>query len=214
MSARPASLVLVVGTATEIGKTWVTCRLAEHLRGTGVAVAARKPAQSFAPGDEVAGVTDAQLLAAATGAAPEEVTPRHRWYAVPMAPPMATEVLGHPPLHLRTLIDELKWPPDVGVGLLETAGAVRSPLAVDGDAVVLAARTRPDLVLVVADAGLGTIGSVRSAADALAGHPLVVFLNRHDEGDDLHRRNSAWLRARDRFEVCTTVETLADRVRG
>ena len=91
---------------------------------------------------------------------------------------------------------------------------MRSPLAVDGDAVVLAARTRPDLVLVVADAGLGTIGSVRSAADALAGHPLVVFLNRHDEGDDLHRRNSAWLRARDRFEVCTTVETLADRVRG
>lgn len=214
MTARPASLVLVVGTATEIGKTWVTCRLTEHLRATGAVVAARKPAQSFAPGDEVAGVTDAQLLAAATGAEPEAVTPRHRWYPVPMAPPMAADVLGHRPLHLRDLIDELRWPPDVEVGLLETAGAVRSPLAVDGDAVVLAARTRPDLVLLVADAGLGTIGSVRSAADALAGHRLVVLLNRYDDEDDLHRRNVSWLRVRDRFDVCTTVASVADRVQG
>lgn len=214
VTSRPATLVLVVGTATEVGKTWASCRLAERLRVDGATVAARKPAQSFEPGDDDAEVTDAHLLAAATGDVPEAVTPSHRWYPVPMAPPMAAEVLGLPPVRIGDLVDEIGWPPGTAYGLVEAAGSVRSPLAVDGDAVVLAARTRPDVVLLVADAGLGTIGSVRIAADALAGHRLVVLLNRYDAHDDLHRRNLEWLRARDRLEVCTSPDTVADRVRS
>ncbi|MBV8560261.1 MAG: AAA family ATPase, partial [Acidimicrobiia bacterium] len=57
---RPERLVLVAGTGTEVGKTWVAARLAEALRARGTRVAARKPAQSFAP-DE--GPTDAEALA-------------------------------------------------------------------------------------------------------------------------------------------------------
>ena len=36
-------LVIVSGTATEVGKTWVGAALARELRGRGVTVAARKP---------------------------------------------------------------------------------------------------------------------------------------------------------------------------
>ena len=52
--------------------------------------------------------------------------------------------------------------------------------------------------MLVADAGLGTINSVRLSVGALAGpRGLVVFLNRFDAADDLHRRNRDWLRTRE-----------------
>jgi dethiobiotin synthetase len=79
--------------------------------------------------------------------------------------------------------------------VVELAGGVRSPVAHDGDGVELIAGLAPDLVVVVADAGLGTINAVRTTLDALAGldAPVVVHLNRLDPDDDLHRRNRAWL---------------------
>ena len=49
---RPHRLVVVVGTGTDVGKTWVAARLLIDLRAAGVTVAARKPAQSFDPDDD------------------------------------------------------------------------------------------------------------------------------------------------------------------
>ena len=46
--ARPHRLVAVIGTGTDVGKTWVTARVIGELRETGSSVAARKPAQSYA----------------------------------------------------------------------------------------------------------------------------------------------------------------------
>ena len=89
-----------------------------------------------------------------------------------------------------------------GVGLVEAAGGLRSPLASDGDTVALAAALRPDVVVVVADAGLGTINAVRLSAGGSTPHPVVVALNRFGD-DPLHTRNLAWLRA-DGLTVVTT----------
>jgi dethiobiotin synthetase len=66
-----------------------------------------------------------------------------------------------------------------------------------------------DAVVLVAEAGLGTINAVRLSASALAPWPLVVALNRYDERDDLHRRNAHWLRTREGLEVVTDPEALA-----
>lgn len=203
----PDTVVLVVGTATDIGKTWVTAAVARSLRDAGVRVAARKPAQSFDPHDDPA-CRDAAVLAAATGDDPDRVCPPHRSYEVAMAPPMAAAVLGRRPIVIADLAGELSWPDDIDVGFVETAGGVRSPLADDGDAVVLAAVVHPDVVLLVADAGLGTINAVRLCADALAGHRVVVFLNRFDGGDELHRRNRDWLADRDGLDVVTGIAEL------
>src|SRR5438270_499656 len=122
--SRPDRLVLVAGTGTEVGKTWVTARLAQALGESGARVSARKPAQSFAAGDVE---TDAVVLGAATGEAPEEVCPRHRWYEVAMAPPMAAETLGRPPFTISDLAAELRFPPRTDFGLVESAGGVRAP---------------------------------------------------------------------------------------
>ena len=200
---RPRRLVAVVGTGTDVGKTWVSARLLTRPPRSRRDVAARKPAQSFDPGDDPAGL-DAAVLGAASGEPPEAVCPPHRWYEVAMAPPMAADVLGRPRFTIADLVEELAWPDGpVDVGLVETAGGVRSPMADDGDCVALCDGVAPDVVLLVADAGLGTINAVRLSVDALAcarrrtggrAEPLRP-------ASDLHQRNRDWLRERDALSV-------------
>ena len=210
---RPATLVAVAGVATEIGKTWATARVLECLGERGFSVSARKPVQSYAPED--LGATDAEVLAAASGEVPRAVCPAHRWYPVPLAPPLAASAAGRVPPQLAELLAEVRWPsPAVDFGLVETVGGVRSPLADDGDCADLVRALDPDGVLLVAGADLGAINAVRLAADALAGAPLVVFLNRYLPGDDVHRGNLAWLTERDGLVVETRIEDLVDRIAG
>jgi dethiobiotin synthetase len=207
-------VVLVAGTGTEVGKTWVGAAVARALRAGGRSVAARKPAQSFDPGDDTAGITDAQVLAAATGEEPATVCPPHRWYPSAQAPPMAAAALGRPPFTVADLVGELAWPTGTDVVLVETAGGVRSPIAEDGDNVDLAAALAPARTVLVADAGLGTINAVRLSAAALAAHRPVVHLNRFDPGDPLHRGNLAWLRDRARLACVTTIDALTGALTG
>ncbi len=201
---RPDRVVVVCGTGTEVGKTWVSCALLEELRRRGHSVAARKPAQSFdldAEGALLGGPTDAERLAAASGETAESVCPTWRSYHLAMAPPMAAAALGLPAFTLADLVGELGWPDEqVALGVVETAGGVRSPQAADGDAVDLVAALDPELVLLVSDAGIGTINAVRLSLAALgaAGSgrpPPVVVLDRFDGRHDLHRRNRDWLKA-------------------
>ncbi len=78
------------------------------------------------------------------------------------------------------------------------------------------------MILLVADAGLGTINAVRLTADALtvgglAGKDLIVVLNRFDGGDDLHQRNRNWLHTQDELTVVALPgeeRELAAMVRG
>ena len=194
--------MLVAGTGTEVGKTWTA---AAWLSSLDVPRAARKPVQSFTPGEK----TDAEFLAAATGEDVHDVTPAHRWYEVPMAPPMAVDVLGRPSFTVAELVGEIHWPDArVAVGVVESVGGVRSPIAVDGDTVTLAHALQPDRVVLVADAGLGTINSVRLSVGALDDFAVTVFLNRFDGAEDLHRRNRDWLRDIDKLEVVTAVDGL------
>lgn len=205
--ARPDRVVLVTGTGTEVGKTWVTVALAGWLRAAGRSVAARKPAQSFAAADTE---TDASLLAAATGVAVETVCPAHRWYPVPLAPPMAADALGRPAIALDDLVGELAWPSSsVEVGFVEGAGGLCSPIAHDGDGLALVERLRPEVVLLVADPALGVVSTVRLTVQALAGTEVVVILNRYDDADDVHRRSRDWLRDVDGLTVVTTIADAA-----
>lgn len=203
---RPDQLIVITGTGTEVGKTWVAVALLELARRAGRSVAARKPAQSFQPGEDP---TDAERLAAASGEPPEQVCPSHRSYPVPLAPPMAAEALAVAPPSMAELAAEIagSWPPHrsaVDIGLVEGAGGIASPLASDGDTAELARRLAADAVVLVADPALGVIHSVRLARLALPPSiPTVVYLNRFDSHQDLHRRNRDWLADRDGFTVAT-----------
>ena len=203
---RPRQLIVVAGTGTEVGKTWVAVALAKGARTTGKRVAARKPVQSFDAADST---TDADLLALATGESPHDVCPRHRWYELAVAPFMAAERLGRPPFTLDDLLGELAWPANIDVGLVEPAGGVRSPMTSDGaDTVDLVARLGPDRVVLVADAGLGTLNAVRLSLGVLRDAPVLVFLNRFDASEPLHVANREWLVRNSGAPVATDLAAL------
>lgn len=191
MTARPRILVAVVGTATGVGKTWLAAHLLRQARGRGSVVAARKPVQSFDPRE--AERTDAHVLGATTGETPREVCPPHRWYGQAMAPPMAADALGLAPIALADLVDAIRWPAGVDLGVVETAGGLRSPVAHDGDSLALVDAVAPDHVAVVTDAALGAINATCLTVDLLGHHTVTVHVNRYDGSDDLHRRNLDWL---------------------
>jgi dethiobiotin synthetase len=187
-------LVVCLGTATEVGKTWVGAATLAALRAGGHRVSARKPAQSHDPAEPAA--LDGEVLAAATGEAAGSVCSPHRTYPVAMAPPMAAEVLDRPVPTMAEVLDELTWPdPPPELRWVEAVGGPRSPLAADGDGVDLVQALAPDEVVLVADAGLGTINAVLLSVAPLRElgvEPLVV-LNRFDAAEVLHRRNATWL---------------------
>ena len=198
----------IAGTGTEIGKTWVAVRLLQHARTLGLRVAARKPAQSYAQG---AGSTDAELLAAASNEDPHIVCPPHRWYPIPMAPPMAADALGLASIKLEQLVAESAWPLNAELAVIETAGGLCSPIAHDADNLALIETLAPTRVILVADAGLGTLNAVRLCLRALNDRPTTVFLNRFDANNELHGRNREWL-VNEAVRVETDVASLMQTV--
>ncbi len=200
--------IFITGTGTEIGKTWVAVELVAELRRRGHPVSARKPAQSF--GSDERGTTDAELLAAATGETPTAVCPPHRWYETPMAPPMAATALEQPAFTIADLAAETIVS-TAGITFVEGAGGPRSPIAADGDNVDLARVIGVDLIVLVADAGLGTINAVELSTHAFHDSETLVFLNWFNPHQDLHRRNLEWL-AGAGHRIATAVEALADAI--
>ncbi len=204
--------VVLMGTATEVGKTWWGRATIDGLRAHGVGVAARKPAQSYSP--EELGQTDAEILGRASREPADVVCPRHRWYPLPMAPPMAADALGLPSFTIADLVADIA-PSSATITIVEGAGGPRSPMASNGDNVTLARAVGADVVVLVAPAGLGTINAVRLGVEALAGVSprLVVALNHYDADDDLHRRNHGWLLGENLHLVLSPAE-LADALRS
>ena len=217
-ATRPDFVVLVAGTGTEVGKTWVTSRLITELRTQHISVQARKPAQSFAAEDPT---TDADQLAQASGEDPRTVCPEHRCYLVAMAPPMAADALGRSPIFVADLAAEVanSWNPTLPaespaqIGFVESAGGPWSPIAHDGDGIDLARSLLPDAIILVADAGLGTINAVRPAVAALEEiASVLVVLNRFDPANDLHQRNRVWLQQHYGIDTSTSVALLGTQL--
>jgi dethiobiotin synthetase len=207
MTHRPRLLIGVAGTHTEVGKTYVSARWLSYLRAVGFAVAARKPVQSFAVGDAS---NDAVQLAQATGEDQYAVCPVHRRYPLALAPPMAADLLHRQRILKDELLQELTWPADIDVGLVETVGGPYSPLSHDGASVDLLRLCQPDRTVLIADAGLGTLNAVRLCWPHLP--QPVVFLNRYDANNELHRLNYQWLSERYSIPAAVDLEQLTQMV--
>jgi dethiobiotin synthetase len=210
-ASRPARLIGVLGTNTDVGKTWVAAQLLATLKLRGARVAARKPVQSYGPDDIN---TDAARLAGASGEDVADICPAHRCYPLAMAPPMAARILGRGPVLMQEIVAEVHWPAGIDIGFVETVGGARSPLACDGDSMELLRRLHVDQLLLVADAGLGTINSVRLTLAAVGTLPTLVYLNRFDASNELHELNRRWLIEQDQLSVITDVHSLAVAIEG
>ena len=185
-----SNIVLVSGTDTGIGKTWVTCALARALGARGRRVLAVKPVETGCEGvgDEQ---EDGALLAAATG----QAAPRRALYRLraPLAPAPALD------LEERTIdFDEMvleieRLAADVDVLLLEGTGGLLVPLTWEWNVTDLAAALGARVLLVGADR-LGTINHmlVTLSAVELSGLQLAgVVLSGPERPDASTGRNAA-----------------------
>ena len=116
----------ILGTDTEVGKTYVACRVIESLVREGVAVGAYKPVASGAPSLEQ---SDGFKLWQASGqrGSLEEVTPQQ--FTAPFAPPIAAE-LENKRVSDKAIIDGvLHWASRCEILILEGAGGLMSPIS-------------------------------------------------------------------------------------
>ena len=150
--------------------------------------------QSFAPEHETP--TDAEILGEATLEDPHTVCPAHRWLprdgSADGGRGAGFRFVHHRRPGRRSDPNRTARRDRVGGERGRRSFTARS----DGDTVALVAALQPALVVLVADAELGTINLVQLSIDALRGHRVVVYLNRYDQDDELHVRNHDWLTTR------------------
>lgn len=156
--------VFVVGTDTGVGKTVVAGGLARSLRHRGLDVAACKPAES-------GGRDDAEFLAEAVDASPEDVCPRFLEH--PLAPEVAAE-MEDVDLVYDELVDEVeRRVADAEFAVVEGIGGLRVPLTETkevSDLVVDLGYT----ALVVARPSLGALNHTALTLEALRGRDVEV----------------------------------------
>lgn len=185
--------IVVLGTGTNVGKTYVTARLAAALRGS-ARVLALKPIES---GVVDGGGSDAEAIALAAGHA----LVKSPWrFIAPVSPHLAARQAGLT-LALGEIVDwvaseEAKHAPTLT--LIETAGGAFSPLAPGVTNAALAQALQPALWLLVAPDALGVLHDVSATQLALAAYhraPDALVLTSARTLDASSGSNAAELRA-------------------
>ncbi|MDB4265504.1 dethiobiotin synthase [bacterium] len=141
--------LLVTGTDTGIGKTWVSALIVEELRKSGSAAVGLKPVLS---GER----SDAERLWEASGGALDIDVVNPWWYKTPVAPSVAAQIEGNP-LVLAEMVSHIHEVRDSQeFTLVEGVGGWEVPMAEDFDFPDFA-KALDFPILVVAANWLGTI---------------------------------------------------------
>ena len=142
--------VLVTGTGSGVGKTWVTRALARTLMRQGQRVLAVKPVEVGCDAPSSEG-EDGALLAAATGqAAPRSALIR---YGVPLPPALAPGPAAEPVDFDALLLQLEPLRPEADVVLLEGTGGLLTPITWEWNAVELARSLGAGALVVGSDRG-------------------------------------------------------------
>jgi dethiobiotin synthetase len=162
-------MLVVTGTGTGVGKTVVTAAIAALAVRRGQRVAVLKPAQTGALPGEPGDVDEVRRLAG-------DVTVRElRRYPDPLSPEAASRRSGIAPVtpaevaQAATQLDD-----DHDLVLIEGAGGLLVRFGADGSSLADVAWSLGALVLVVAEAGLGTLNSTALTAEVATGRGLHV----------------------------------------
>ena len=139
-------VIVITGTDTEVGKTFVGAALARGLVDAGTTVVAVKPVESGCEG-RAEEQEDGVVLAAASGqASPARALQRLK---APLAPPVAAAMEGVRLEPRRWIARTVELALAFDVVLVEGAGGLLSPLAAGCDALELAKALDAEVILVV-----------------------------------------------------------------
>lgn len=180
--------VVLLGTGTGVGKTYVGCQLALAWRRSGVATLALKPLESGYDAQSPETSDAAQLAEAAGTGAP----PLHYW-PDPVSPHLAAR-RSQQVIELRAVTDWVRGQEDKafgadpvgtgGVTLIETAGGVFSPLGSGFTNLDLALRLQPALVVLAAPDCLGVLHDVTATLRAMTSlRPQLLVLSQSRTAD-------------------------------
>ena len=193
--------LFITGTDTDVGKTYVTCLLANRLRAGGRRVGLYKPACSGAEvfhGDAVWGDVEALLNAldreALGGDLKDDLICPQRFLA-PLAPPVAAAREGRTVDAALLTAGARAWAGRCDLLLVEGAGGLLCPLAEDVTVLDVAAELGYPL-LIVARAGLGTVNHtlLTIAAAEARGVPVAgVLLNEIDRPEPQAANNAGMI---------------------
>ena len=175
MEKKTAGLA-IVGTDTDVGKTYVACRIIESLVRDGVAVGAYKPVASGAPSLDQ---SDGFKLWQASGQRGllAEVTPQH--FLAPFAPPIAAELENKQVSENAILAGARNWTSQCDFLIVEGAGGLMSPLSWNMTNASLARELQIPVVL-VSENRLGVVNQVLTtlvAARSLGLYVCCIVLN-------------------------------------
>jgi dethiobiotin synthetase len=191
--------VVILGTGTDVGKTYVTAALARGLRRHG-SVLALKPIES---GTVAGGTGDAGTIAAAAGHSPR----LSRWrFPRPVSPHLAAREAGQAIdlAEVATWVNAEASASDAWV-LVELAGGAFSPLGPGLTNVDLALALGPAVWLLVAPDSLGVLHDVTATLRALPRPPDAVLLSGARPADQSTGSNAAELA---RLGICEVLETI------
>jgi dethiobiotin synthetase len=198
--------VVILGTGTDVGKSYVTARLAQGLRAH-ASVLALKPIES--------GVTDGALgdagaIAEAAGHAAQLSSWR---FPRPVSPHLGAREQGVAldVAEVAAWVAEQERATAPEVLLVETAGGAFSPLGVGVTNVDLARALEPALWLLVAPDSLGVLHDVTATLRALPRAPDALLLSGARAPDQSSGSNAAEL---SRLGICEVLEVLPPGASG
>ena len=174
---------MILGTDTDVGKTYVACRILEELVKRQVVVGAYKPVAS---GGRSIEESDGHRLWEASGfhGTLEQVNPQY--FSTPLAPPIAAEVEGSLVDDHRIVSGANEWASRCEFLMVEGAGGLMSPLSWTMTNASLAALLKLPIVL-VSQNRLGVVNQVITsliAARSLGLTICCIVLNSVTEGSD------------------------------
>ncbi len=153
--------IVVLGTGTEIGKTHASIAITSALTAMGISVSALKPIESGVPKNPTEASTDAGSLAAFSSYPVN--TPPYA-FSDPVSPHLAAR-RAHVTIDIERVTTWVDAHP-ARVVLVETAGAMLSPITKQHTNLDLVRALKPDFVLLVAPDRLGVLHDIAATLHA------------------------------------------------
>ncbi len=162
--------VFIIGTDTEVGKTYQACRLAEALVAAGRCIGVYKPVAS---GSSSTSPSDAQLLQAAarSNIALNRICPQ--FFSAALAPPVAARMEGSQVDERKLIAGARWWKTRCDFLIVEGAGGALSPISDSLTVLDLALELQLPVVLVAANR-LGVVNHVLLSLEALFARALPI----------------------------------------
>ncbi|MCY2983973.1 MAG: dethiobiotin synthase [Planctomycetota bacterium] len=160
----------ILGTDTEVGKTYVACRIIESLVRDGVSVGAYKPVAS---GASTFDQSDGYQLWQATGKRGTLLDVCPQSFLAPLAPPVAAELEGKLVSDQLILSGAKAWSEKCELLILEGAGGLMSPISWSMTNADLAIKMQLPVIL-VSQNRLGVVNQILTTLTAAQSLGLTV----------------------------------------